>query len=216
MSTESLGSRASALLRLLRPRQMTKNVFCLAGVVFGPGRITEGRAWLLGLATVVCFSLTSSAVYVLNDILDRERDRLHPRKRFRPIASGQVTIAAAATVAVVLALAALGIAAWLNAAVVLCVVLYFANNVSYSLGLKHQVLFDVLCISFGFILRLLAGIYAVADIPTTWITLCTFFLSTFLGTAKHRAELFRLNTAEDETHQRPVLRSTRWTISITS
>jgi 4-hydroxybenzoate polyprenyltransferase len=199
------GRTAWGLLRLLRPRQSLKNVFCLAGVLFGPGQLTNGRSWVLDLLTALIFSVASSAVYMFNDIIDRERDRVHPRKRKRPIASGDVGVAAASALAVLLAIAAVAGAAWLNLGVLACTLLYLANNLGYSLGLKHRALFDVFCIAFGFVLRLLAGIYALDSIPTAWITLCTFFLSVFLGSCKRRAELARMRGVQDQVHQRPVL-----------
>lgn len=192
-----------AYLKLLRPRQMTKNAFCFAGLLFS-GRFFHEEAILAALATFVAFCAVSSVVYIFNDLVDRERDRLHPKKRERPLASGAVGVPAACLMAVILAGVGLVIAYQVNLAVLCCVVLYLANNVAYSLKLKHLALFDVLGISFGFVLRLLAGVYAVDDLPTTWITLCTFFLSVFLGFAKRRAELAQM-IPEDDEQQRPVL-----------
>jgi len=192
------------LARLVRPRQAVKNLFCLAGVLFGPGRLRDEHAWLASLAVVAAFSFLSSAVYIANDIIDRERDRLHPRKRHRPIASGVVSVPLASALALVLGCSALVGAWFIGPKVFTCLVLYLANNVAYSFWLKHMALFDVLCIAFGFVLRLLAGIYATDDLPTTWITLCTFFLTVFLGFAKRRAELNGI-IPESELTQRPVL-----------
>jgi 4-hydroxybenzoate polyprenyltransferase len=197
-------SMLRAWLRLLRPRQMMKNVFCLAGVMFGPGRLTDAHAWVLDFATLVVFSFTSCSVYIFNDIIDRERDRLHPRKRSRPIASGAISVTSAAVTAVVLAAGALAWAWAIAPLVFVCVLLYLVNNVAYSLKLKHMALFDVLCIALGFLLRLLAGIYALGDLPTAWIALCSFFLTLFLGFSKRRTELMRLMPSENQQH-RPVL-----------
>src|SRR5262249_13952562 len=144
------------------------------------------------------------AGYALNDVLDRERDRLHPRKRFRPVASGAVRVPVAIAMAVVLLAIGLTCGALVNPLVLACLAIYAGLNLVYSLSLKHALLFDVCCIGMGFVLRLLAGIYAVDDIPTTWITLCTFFLSVFIGFAKRRAELSSL-MAETGMAQRPIL-----------
>lgn len=191
-----------AHLHLLRPRQMTKNAFCFAGLLFS-GRFVSFEATLAAITTFIAFCAVSSSVYIFNDILDRDRDRLHPKKRYRSLASKAVGVPVACLMAVTLAGIGLTFAYVVHITVLCCVVLYLANNVAYSLGLKHLSLFDVLCIAFGFVLRLLAGIYAVDDLPTTWVTLCTFFLSVFLGFSKRRAELVSL-IPEDE-QQRPVL-----------
>ncbi|NJK39839.1 MAG: UbiA prenyltransferase family protein [Oscillatoriales cyanobacterium RM2_1_1] len=179
------------LIQLLRPHQWTKNLFCLAGVVFG-GRLLEPRAILLDCLTVVVFSAMASAVYIFNDIQDIERDRRHPKKCFRPIASGQIRIQSASLIGSGLALFALLGSYSLGLATFMCVLGYGINNIAYSLKLKHIPLFDVNCIALGFVFRLLAGIYVLDDKPTAWIVLCTFFLTLFLGFAKRRAELLAL------------------------
>ena len=140
---------------------------------------------------------------MLNDVVDRERDREHPIKRRRPLASGALGVPAAAAVGTTCAVAAFAGAAALGPAVLVCLALYAANNVAYSLRLKHLVLFDVLSIAVGFVLRLVAGVYVVGELPTTWITLCAFFLALFLGFGKRRAEL--RSVAGADSRQRPVL-----------
>jgi 4-hydroxybenzoate polyprenyltransferase len=198
-------------LRLLRPQQWTKNGFCLAGVLFGPGRMGDAGAWRQAILTMVVFCAVSSAVYVINDIRDRERDRLHPRKRMRPLARGTVGLPTALGSALLLASLALSGGHLLGAGVLACVVVYLVNNLLYCFWLKHKAIFDALSIALGFCLRVCAGVYAVGDLPTTWITLCTFFLAVFLGFSKRRVELAGLlgNSKLDEDHhvpdQRPVL-----------
>jgi 4-hydroxybenzoate polyprenyltransferase len=182
---------------------MTKNAFCLAGVLFS-GRFVSWESDLAALQTFAAFCAGSSAVYVFNDIFDRERDRKHPRKQLRPIASGAVSVPAAVMMAIALAALGFALAALLNLKVTLCLALYLVNNVLYSLGLKHLALFDVLSIAVGFVLRLVAGVYAINELPTDWIALCTFFLAVFLGFAKRRAELAGL-LPDEEKLQRPVL-----------
>jgi 4-hydroxybenzoate polyprenyltransferase len=129
---------------------------------------------------------------------------LHPTKRRRPISRGAVSPGAALALACLLALLAVVGACLLHPAVVACVLLQMANNTLYSARLKHLPLFDVVSIAMGFVLRLLAGVYVVGEIPTTWIALCTFFLALFLGFSKRRSELAasRQGTAD---RQRPVL-----------
>jgi 4-hydroxybenzoate polyprenyltransferase len=195
-------SRARSWISMLRPRQWTKNGICLAGTVFS-GRFSDPQAWLAACGVVAVFSAASSAVYILNDILDRDRDRLHPKKQHRAIASGAAPIGWAAALGLLLAAGAVAGASWLGPAALACLLLFLANNVAYSVRLKHLALFDVLCITFGFVLRLAAGTYAIGELPTTWIVLCSFFLAAFLGFAKRRAELHSL--AAEDRQQRPVL-----------
>jgi len=189
-------------LALLRPHHWTKNLACLAGVFFS-GRYVDPSADLRALGTFLVFCAASSAAYVLNDVLDRERDREHAHKRHRPLASGAVSVPVAAAMGGALATAALAGGWALVEGVLVCLVLYGVNNVVYSVGLKHLVLFDVLSIAVGFVLRLLAGVYVVGELPTTWITLCAFFLALFLGFGKRRAEVRALGASESR--QRPVL-----------
>ncbi|MBE9142412.1 UbiA prenyltransferase family protein [Planktothrix mougeotii] len=179
------------LIKLLRPHQWTKNLFCLAGLLFG-GRLLQPQSiWLSGL-TVIFFSAMASAIYIFNDIQDRERDRLHPKKKYRPLASGQVSVKMGFVIAIPLAIISLWGAYFLGVPTLICILLYAINNIAYSLKLKNIPLFDVNCIAFGFVLRLLAGIYALGDMPTAWIVLCTFFLTLFLGFSKRRSELLSL------------------------
>jgi 4-hydroxybenzoate polyprenyltransferase len=190
------------LFQLLRPHQWTKNTACLAGVVFG-GRLGDWQAIAAALIAFVAFSFTASAMYIFNDLQDIERDRQHPKKKFRPLASGKVKVPVAIVTALILIAIAFFSVYSLSILSLYCLLIYVTINISYSLKLKHQALFDVGCIASGFVLRLLAGIYAVGDTPTAWITLCTFFLAMFLGFAKRRTELYELQGKENL--QRPVL-----------
>ncbi len=179
------------IIKLLRPHQWTKNLFCLAGVIFG-GRLGEINAIANGILMVVLFSMMASAVYIFNDIQDIDRDRQHPKKRFRPLPSGRVKLTTAKAIGIFLITVSLIGSYNLGIPTFSCLLLYGINNVAYSLKLKNIPLFDVNCIAFGFVLRLLAGIYAVGDTPTAWITLCIFFLTLFQGFAKRRSELLSL------------------------
>lgn len=190
------------LIGLLRPHQWTKNVFCFAGAIFG-GQLWEPHALLLDLYIFLVFCAASSAVYIFNDIIDRQRDRWHPQKRHRPVASGAVRIHVAALLGAILLAGAVGGAWVLGPSSLICVGLYVANNLLYSLVLKNVALVDVLSIAAGFVLRLMAGVYVLADIPTAWIVVCTFFLASFLGFAKRRGEIGGLET--ESAPQRPVL-----------
>jgi len=178
----------SALIRLLRPRQWVKNLFCFAGVIFGAK--ARNPASLLHAVEVFCaFSAAASAVYIFNDWIDREADARHQQKRHRPLASGMIhpreageLILLCAGVAGVCALPA-------GMPVFGIIVAYVLLNIAYTLRLKHHPLIDVMIISAGFILRIFAGTEAVAVPASAWILICTFFLSLFLGFAKRRAEM---------------------------
>ena len=197
------------LLKLLRPHQWTKNVFCFAGVVFG-GRLGETNSLVLAAGVAACFCAISSTIYVFNDIRDRELDRRHPKKCKRPIASGRVGVPLAGTVAVLLLSAGLTGAWWLgresNDSVITCLLIYLAINFAYCVDVKHRAILDVNCIASGFVLRVLSGIYLLGDIPTVWIVLCTYTLALLLALAKRRGELVGLQEG-GEGDQRPVLES---------
>ncbi len=199
------------LVRLARPHQWTKNFLCLAGAVFSGQLFVDNSLQLdivkSALFTAGAFAAASSSIYVLNDILDRKRDQQHPKKKNRPLASGAVPVGVAVVFGICLASGAF-LAAWqLGAEVFYSMALLVVINIAYSLRLKHSAILDVMCIAMGFVLRLLAGIYVVGDVPTTWITLCTFFLATFFGFSKRRAELAYVGTLEktQDVTQRPVL-----------
>lgn len=193
-----------AALRLIRPQQWTKNAFCLAGLFFS-GRFLDSGAILNAAIVFATFCAASSVVYVGNDLKDVERDRAHPRKRLRPLPSGAVSKGAATIIMVLLLAAVVFGALATNARTGACLGLYLAINAVYTLSWKHEPILDVTCIASGFVLRLLAGVFAIGELPTTWITLCTLFLALFLGFAKRRAELAAQHNGGDST-QRPVLR----------
>jgi len=178
----------TGLVRLLRPTHWIKNLFVLAGLFFSsdwrqPGLVAHA------LAAFAAFCLAASAVYGMNDALDVEEDREHPRKRLRPIASGLVPRNLALTLSGALALSSLVLSACTGSALLWIIVAYLAINILYSRALKNQVLLDVFCIASGFILRLLAGTFGIGIEPSQWFLLCTLALSLFLGFSKRYAEL---------------------------
>ena len=180
-----------ALVRLMRPHQWIKNGFVFLGVVFGHG--WEDRQLVTDvLILFVAFCFASSAVYVLNDIADREADRLHPSKRFRPLASGDVGAGPAAALSAVLALAGLALAASVSIPALLIVAGYVVLNFAYSAGLKHVPILDVFIIAGGFMLRILAGTTGLGIPPSKWLLLCGLMLTLFLGFGKRRSELVAL------------------------
>lgn len=202
------------LLRALRPHQWVKNVFVLAAVVFARGdRLHRSYVpddlsdvWH-SLMAFAAFCLGSSAIYLVNDVMDVESDRRHPTKCRRPIAAGEVSVASAWAASAVCLVGALGLG-WLadagRLAVVAVVALYMAINLAYSLKLKHIVLVDAFCIAAGFILRVKAGGFAADYYVSQWLTLCTLFLALFLALNKRRAEIDLLG--EDSGSHRSNLR----------
>lgn len=179
--------RLKAIVQLMRPHQWAKNVFVFIGLIFG-------HAWMdmVMLTAVawafVAFCLLSSSVYVLNDILDRNQDRQHHKKKHRPIAAGLISLPVAYIIAVVLGCVALSIAYWVHPSVLLLMVLYVLLNIGYSMGLKHIVIIDVFIIAAGFMLRILVGTVGVGIPPSQWLILCGLMFTLFLGFAKRRAE----------------------------
>jgi 4-hydroxybenzoate polyprenyltransferase len=193
-----------ALFELARPKHWIKNVFVLLPVPFALKALGDESfslaAFLLGLAG---FCLVNSAVYTLNDLCDAAADRLHPRKRWRPIAAGAVTRGVAATQIIVLAAAGMGLClAAHRPACVLIAAVYVALNVTYNLGAKHVPLLDVFLLSSGFVLRVLLGCVLVSAPPSPWLLLCTSTLALFLGFTKRRADL----AEELDLNHRPSLR----------
>ena len=203
-----------AVLRLLRPEQWIKNAFVLVGVLFAhawgdPERV---RAAMFAF---VSFCAMASAVYVVNDWFDRARDRLHPRKRLRPIASGRIGGVLAFALAATMFAFAIGSAhappvaglpdADGGARLALVLVLYAAMNLGYSLGLKRVPILDCGLIALGFMLRILAGTWAIGIQPSRWLLVCGLSLTLFLAFAKRRAELAALG--DDAAGHRAVLES---------
>ncbi len=195
-------ARFAAFVRLARPQQWIKNGFVLTGLLFGhPSGLQD--ATLAALAAVGAFCLMSSAVYAANDCFDRERDREHPDKRSRPMASGELGLVEALAFAVSLAAAAMLLGAWAGPLVAAILAAYALLNLGYSLGLKRVPVLDVVMIASGFMLRILAGTLGIGIAPSRWLLVCGFLTTLFLGFAKRRAELSRLS--QDAGRHRAVL-----------
>lgn len=192
----------SPLIRSLRPSQWPKNVFVLAPLIFG-SRLGDAAAVVRALLALVAFCAIASAVYLVNDLRDREEDRQHPLKRLRPLAAGTLKVPVAIAAIVVLAAAAAALGAWLGAGFALVLGVYFALNLLYTLWFKQMVILDVMCIALGFVLRVLAGAQATQVEVSSWLFLCTTFLALFLAFSKRRHEITLL--AAGASGQRSVL-----------
>jgi decaprenyl-phosphate phosphoribosyltransferase len=195
-----------ALLEACRPRQWVKNLFVAAPLVFAK-RLTDPRPSLRALAAVAIFCLVSSAVYLWNDLVDVEKDRVHPHKQNRPIASGRLSTGNARIASATLAAGALALAWLLDWRFALCVLGYLVNNVAYSLVVKRIVYLDVLSIAAGFLVRVAAGAFAVDVEASGYLFLCTGLLATYLGFGKRAHELAVAGERAGE--QRAVLRAYR-------
>ncbi|MFL5452768.1 MAG: decaprenyl-phosphate phosphoribosyltransferase [Myxococcales bacterium] len=196
----------AALVEALRPRQWTKNAFVFAGLLFG-GRLFDREGVLRSVATFGLFCAAASAVYLANDVADREQDALHPLKRARPIASGRLGTAPALATALVLALSALLASAALSRPLFWMVLAYLLSSLLYSAGLKRVHVVEVMIIAAGFVLRAAAGAAVLPVEISPWLLCCTFLLALFLAIAKRRAELSLLG-AEAEQHRTALARYT--------
>ena len=175
-------------IKLLRPHQWVKNAMVLTGWFFSHSW-RDLQALRAALLVVLAFCFVSSFVYIMNDVADRERDRLHPVKRARPLASAAISLTSAWILALVAG--ALGVVVGYAVAPQVLVILfcYVLLNVAYSAGLKNIVLLDVFIIAAGFLLRIFAGTWAIGIPPSQWLILCATMLALFFGFAKRRAEL---------------------------
>jgi 4-hydroxybenzoate polyprenyltransferase len=175
----------------MRPRQWAKNLVLLAPLVFAQ-KATDPASLLRTLLALAAFCLLASATYLANDLADRERDRLHPEKRRRPVAAGELSPAAAAGASLALGLAGLALAAALGWPVLACGAGYLALQALYSTFLKAVAVLDVFAVAAGFVVRVVAGAEAI-DVPiSNWLYLCTLLLALFLALEKRRAELVLL------------------------
>ena len=196
------GRSLPVLIASVRPEQWTKNLIVFAGLMFG-GRLLEGAAIWEAAEAFAIFCALSSAVYLYNDISDRDADRNHPLKRTRPIASGELSVRTAAIAAAVLGVGALGWATRISPVFAALAGGYLALLLLYSSALKHIVIIDVLTIAAGFVLRAVAGAVAVGVPIGPWLPVCTTLLALFLVLSKRRHELLLLG--EGATDHRPIL-----------
>jgi decaprenyl-phosphate phosphoribosyltransferase len=177
-----------SLLKASRPHQWIKNLFVAAPLVFAR-RIDDLTATMHAVVAVGCFCLLSSAVYLLNDVVDIERDQAHPLKRHRPIAAGKLSVNAARVAAAIFAAVGIGVSAVLSPDLAVVATSYVLLNVAYSFSLKRVPFVDVGCIAVGFLLRVLGGSFAIPVPASRWLLLCTGLLACLLGFGKRAHEL---------------------------
>jgi 4-hydroxybenzoate polyprenyltransferase len=183
----------------MRPHQWVKNLFVLAPLLFGM-KLGQPGFVFMALAAAFCFCLLSSAMYLVNDIVDIEADRAHPEKRLRPIPSGALSARVALLATFLLLAGAFAIAVALGVKFSLLAIAYCVVVLGYSLAFKQAIVLDGMLIATGFVLRVVAGAIAVSVYPTHWLIVCAFLLALFLAFSKRRQELLMLSS-EAEQHR---------------
>ncbi len=194
---------ASDLVIVARPRQWIKNSVCVAPLIFS-GFLSYPDSVRRALIGLLCFCCASSAIYIINDIRDRNQDQAHPTKRHRPIAAGRLGGRSAIVEATLLVAISLIASYLLPSRFRWLLVMFLVLHLFYSLGLKSLAILDVMAIALGFVLRVQAGIEAIECAQSSWIVLCMFFMALLLGFGKRRGELTSLH-AEALRNHRPAL-----------
>ena len=190
-----------AHLKLLRPHQWVKNVFIFAALIFGR-KLGDTEAVTATLIGFILLCLVSSTVYIINDIHDREEDRLHPRKCKRPIASGAVSVQTAFMMMFGLLVIGIGGSFYMHTGFGLVALTYLLLQFGYTFAFKHMVILDVIAIGTGFVLRAISGTVLIGVATSPWLITCTFTLCLFMGFSKRRCELNTLAEAGEEAAKR--------------
>ncbi|HXB40018.1 MAG TPA: decaprenyl-phosphate phosphoribosyltransferase [Bacteroidia bacterium] len=181
-----------AYLRLIRVHQWTKNLFVFAPLFFS-GQFLNSNGLFESCIGFMCFCMAASAVYVFNDIIDVKSDQLHPEKKFRPIASGKITISVAASLSVLLCASSVITACIVSKPFLIVLAIYLAINLAYTLGLKQVSVMDAFIVAIGFVLRVAAG-GNLSGIPVShWLYIMTFLLALFIAFAKRRDDVLIMN-----------------------
>ncbi len=187
---------------LVRPRQWTKNLAVFAALIFA-GSLFQAESFVRATLAFAALCLVAGGLYAANDTLDAERDRQHPVKSARPIASRRLSVTQGWAVAAVFAGLGIALSAALGIPFLACVGIYLALQVAYMLWVKHVVIIDMLVIAAGFVIRAIAGAIVIAVSVSPWLVICTGLLALFLAAAKRRHELLLLGN--DSADHRPVL-----------
>ncbi len=184
----------------MRPVHWSKNLLVFAGLLFA-GKATDPDFLLHSIIAFTAFCLISSSIYIFNDLKDAAQDRLHPLKKNRPIAAGRISANSAMVFGVLLGCSGLGLGYFLPVSARTVLLAYMLINLLYSAWLKQVVILDVMTIAAGFVLRVLAGTFAIGVETSHWLLICTFLLSLFLGFGKRRNELLVLENG-GENHRK--------------
>ncbi len=186
-----------SIITTMRPHQWLKNLFIFAPLLFGR-KLTDAAAIGNSLSAFAAFCCLASGLYIINDIVDAEEDRAHPKKRFRPISSGALPVWIAVLVSIALVITGNWIAFSINLNAFLIAALYFILTLAYCLALKKVILLDGMTIATGFVLRIVGGAFAVGVMPTHWLIVCAFLLALFLAFTKRRQEILLLDDEAGE------------------
>jgi len=192
MHTRAL--QTTMTIKTMRPVQWTKNLIIFAGVIYSEKLFVSGY-FLKSLSAFTVFCLLAGSVYIINDLADMERDRVHPEKKNRPLASGMLSTGFGAVSSCIIAVTAISGALLINTELGFLAVNYFAITLGYSLFLKNIAIIDVLVIAAGFIIRAAAGAVVISVSISPWLLLCAFLLALFLALAKRRHELLYENVS---------------------
>ncbi len=190
-----------AIFRLLRPLQWLKNGFVFTPLIFSK-HLFEKEFNNKATLAFVAFCLVSSFVYIINDIIDKEADKLHPEKKKRPIAAGEISVQFASIISILLISVSVFISNILPSEFLYTILLYVLIQIAYSFALKHIVILDLFIIATGFMLRVFGGAFAIHVDISHWIVITTLFLSLFLAASKRRAELMMIKKYNIETKRR--------------
>lgn len=194
------------IFHALRVYQWTKNLLVLAALIFAK-QVMDPAQLLRSLAAFAAFCMAASATYLFNDFLDIEKDRAHPKKRMRPLASGALSIPAAWVMIIVLFAGSVAMGFTIRVPFLLSLLFYIALTISYSLFLKHFVIIDVMAVALGFVTRAMAGALALNVTFSNWLVVCSLFLALFLGLSKRRSEIVLLED-DAQNHRRVLLHYT--------
>ena len=203
--------KISVFGRLIRPEHWIKNLLVFVALFFSFS--FDRNAFYQATLAFIAFSLFASSIYIINDIFDKEKDRLHPLKRKRPIASGKIRIWQAIIIALVLIVLAVLLSYFISEKLLLIGIVYFVLNLSYSISLKHIPIVDTMIVALGFVLRVMAGAYAIDVSISHWLLLCTFFISLFLAFGKRKHEMSILDLQGERKHRKSIAEYTEGFIS---
>ncbi len=191
-------------LKLLRVKQWTKNGFIFAALIFSKSFINRGYTLKVFIGFLL-FSLLASSIYILNDIRDRERDKLHPQKKNRPIASGKISVNRGLEISIFLFILSMSFSYFISTPFFEICLIYFTLNLLYTYYLKNVVILDIFCISAGFLLRVLAGAVIISVSISHWLIICTILLSLFLALSKRKIEITLISKNEAHIKHREIL-----------
>jgi 4-hydroxybenzoate polyprenyltransferase len=192
ISSAEFRTNLLGLWKTMRPQQWTKNAVVYAALVFD-GKLFRPDLFVQTTVIALCFCLLSSSVYILNDLVDIEKDRQHPEKRLRALPNGDLNPRFALTASILMAALSLSVGLWISVWAGLVLVVYLAQNIAYSFWLKNLVIIDVMVLSLGFLLRVIAGV-VIVDVErfSPWLYVCVTLLALFLSLGKRRQELVLL------------------------